>query len=303
MCPRTRARWREKSLAKMYNNPKKCLKCGTCVATCPQTIYYQKDKHSVPELSHPQLCISCGHCVAICPEKAITHMDFPVETIKSVNQDNKPSIEQVFELIKTRRAIRAFSDKLVEKEVIAKIVDGARFAPSSHNLQSTEFIVIQDREVLSKIVDLTASYLAKTKQQLRNPIYRRILTTVARNEIEGTLPLLPDFDKVVDEVKHGKDTVLFRAPILLLFHADKSVNFSEVNALLALQNASLVAYTLGLGSFLPGYVVSACKRDKRIPVLVAIPNNHQIYGALALGYPKYRYKNWIERKLPRTNWL
>lgn len=290
-------------MSKITINPDSCKKCGTCVLSCPETIFVQKEKDSIPEFTHEELCFSCGHCVAVCPQGAITHMDFPQGSIKAVNQEILPSLEQIFEMVRTRRSIRAFKDKPVEKELIEKIIDGARFAPSGHNVQSTEFVVVQNKDMLNKIVELTASYFAKTAKQFRNPIIRMLLLMVARNEVEGALHLLPDFDRVVNEVQNRKDTVLFNAPTLLVFHADKSIDKSDVNASLALHNASLVIQGLGIGSFYAGYLVSACKRDNSIPNLLSIPNSHKIYGALAFGYPKFKYKNWMERRPPKIKWV
>jgi nitroreductase len=265
-------------------------------------VFIQKEKNAVPDLTHEDLCFSCGHCVAVCPKEAITHTDFPQDNVHPMNRDILPSPEQVFELITTRRSIRAFKDKPAEKDVIEQIIDGARYAPSGHNAQCTEFVVVQEKENLKKITESTQLYLSETAKQLRHPLMKNILLMVAKYEIEGALHLMDDIDRIVNEFKKGKDTILFGAPCVLFFHADRSINFSDVNSSLAVQNAMLVCHSLGLGCFYAGYVVSACKRDSSIPRLLSIPNNHQVYGALALGYPKFKYKKWIERKPAKIHW-
>ena len=289
-------------MSKIHINTELCTKCGTCVLICPETVFVQKKKELFPELSHDELCFSCGHCVAICPVGAISHTDFSEGKITPVDKKKTPSAEQVVELLRKRRSIRAFKDKPVKKELIEQIIDGANRAPSGHNVQSTEFAVVQDKDVLKKIVELTSTYLAKTAKQLRNPIIRSLLLMVAKHEIKSALHSLGDFDKIVDEVQQEKDTILFHAPVLLVFHAAKSAIFSEFNAHLALYNASLVCHGLGLGSFVAGYVIAACKRDTSISELLSIPDNHQIYGALAVGYPKFTYKRAIERKPLQIIW-
>jgi nitroreductase/NAD-dependent dihydropyrimidine dehydrogenase PreA subunit len=280
-----------------------CQSCGTCVASCPETVYVHQQKGSVPQITHPDLCISCGQCVAICPEGAITHEDFPLGTVSPIDRQVLPSADQILETIKTRRSIRAFRKKPVERDLIERIIDGARFAPSAHNVQSTEFTVVQDKEVRRRIVDFTSRYLEKTSRQLHNPILRRLLLMLAREAIEGALELLPDFDRIVKEVRKGKDTILFDAPVVVFFHASQRIDNSDVNATLALQNAALVTHSLGLGGFYAGYVVSACQRDDRIPRLLEVPREHRVYGALALGYPKFKFKNWIERRTAKIRWI
>ncbi len=289
-------------MAKVTINQDLCEKCGTCVLSCPETVFVQKEKKSIPDIIHEDLCFSCGHCVAICPQEAITHRDFPQGSVNQINRDILPSSEQIFESIKTRRSIRAFKDKPVEKELIEQIIDGARYAASGHNAQSTEFVVVQEKERLEKIVALTQLYLTKTAKQFRNPLIKNMMLVVAKYEVEGGLHLIDDFDRVIKEYNDGKDTILFSAPCVLFFHADKSINFSDVNSSLAVQNAMLLCHSLGLGSFYAGYVVSACKRDSSIPHLLSIPNKHQVYGALAIGYPKFKYKKWIERRPARIDW-
>jgi predicted molibdopterin-dependent oxidoreductase YjgC len=79
------------------------------------TACIQKDNKSVPDLNHEGVCVSGGHCVAICPREATTHMDFPQGSTKAVNQEILPSLEQMFEMVRARRSIRAFKDKQLDK--------------------------------------------------------------------------------------------------------------------------------------------------------------------------------------------
>lgn len=57
----------------------------------------------------------------------------------------------VFEAIKKRRSIRAFTPEDVSKEEIEKILDAARYAPSAGNIQPWEFIVIRDFKIKRKL--------------------------------------------------------------------------------------------------------------------------------------------------------
>ena len=90
----------------------------------------------------------------------------------------------------------------------------------------------------------------------------------------------------------------------MLFCADSvSGTFAGVNANLALHNAALAAETVGLGCFYAGFVVVAAERDDSIARLLSLPENHKIYGALALGHPLLKFKNWVERKPARVTWM
>jgi len=57
----------------------------------------------------------------------------------------------VYELILERRTIRKFQDKPVPEQLLKKIVNAGRLAPSGSNLQPLEFIVINKASLLGKI--------------------------------------------------------------------------------------------------------------------------------------------------------
>ena len=54
-------------------------------------------------------------------------------------------------LLLERKSIRQFTDKVIEKELIDKILKSAMQAPSAHNQQPWEFIVVDNRELLDKL--------------------------------------------------------------------------------------------------------------------------------------------------------
>lgn len=52
----------------------------------------------------------------------------------------------VFEAIKSRRSIRAFTEQPVSEEEVKKLIEAARSAPSAGNIQPWEFVVVRDPE-------------------------------------------------------------------------------------------------------------------------------------------------------------
>ena len=53
----------------------------------------------------------------------------------------------VFEAIKGRRSVRAFTNKPVSDEEVMKLIDAARWAPSAGNIQPWEFVIVRDPEI------------------------------------------------------------------------------------------------------------------------------------------------------------
>ena len=56
-----------------------------------------------------------------------------------------------FETIRTRRSIRKYQEKSVEKEKVRKILEAARLAPSAMNRQPYKILVVTKKDVLSKM--------------------------------------------------------------------------------------------------------------------------------------------------------
>ncbi len=57
----------------------------------------------------------------------------------------------LLDLIRKRRSVRNYLDKPIPKEDILKCIEAARLAPSACNAQPWKFIVIDDRELKSKV--------------------------------------------------------------------------------------------------------------------------------------------------------
>ncbi len=296
-------------MIKIAIDPSRCTKDGLCAIVCPSRIFVQRERATLPELEGEERCISCGHCMAICPCTAISHSAFPPGSIVPIQVEKIPSQEQVLELLRTRRSIRAFREKPLEKEVIEKIIDGARFAPSGHNWQSTAFLAVLDRAVLNQISELAVEYLKFEMGRLNSLLVKALLTLVDRELLENGQREVPGFERIIRRFEAGADPILHHAPALLVFHARRRVGYADINAHLALQNASLVAHSLGIGHYFTGWVLAACKApmsrawSRRIPELIGIPPENEVHGALALGYPVPLFSNWIERETARVQWV
>ena len=64
---------------------------------------------------------------------------------------SKGSIVDTFEAIRARRSVRAYRPDAVPDEVVRKLLEAARLAPSAMNAQPWRFIVVTSREKLDTI--------------------------------------------------------------------------------------------------------------------------------------------------------
>jgi nitroreductase len=59
----------------------------------------------------------------------------------------------VFETIKGRRSIRAYRDIEVPQEIVEKLIEAARWAPSAGNIQPWEFIIVRNPETKRRLAE------------------------------------------------------------------------------------------------------------------------------------------------------
>ena len=156
-----------------------CKRCGLCTMACGRAVIRQEAKGTIPQVVALERCMACGHCVAVCPQGAISHSEYPDGAVNPIRSEYVPTYDQVLELVRSRRSKRAFRDRTVERDVIEKVLEAARFAPSEHNTQTTEFVVIQDKAMIREIAKLTTEYYATLARRLRNPIGRTMFRLVA----------------------------------------------------------------------------------------------------------------------------
>jgi Nitroreductase len=285
-------------MVKIKISPELCENCNKCVEICPEGIL--KRDNEFPEISDIMYCMSCGHCVSICSEGAITHQNFPENTIHDIDPSLDVSTDQVLEILRTRRSVRSFKKKKVEKELLEKVISAANFAPSAKNKQTTKYVIVHDKSTLHAVTEITFNFMKEAVKLFNDPSF---ISSVDPDEACAFSTIKPSYNHIVNEYKQGDDLILHEAPVLLFFYAKKGALSAEVNANLALHNAALMSTCLGLGSFYAGYITGASNRTDYIRKLLNISNDHQIYAVLAIGYPKYSFKQWMDKKQPVIKWI
>lgn len=58
------------------------------------------------------------------------------------------------ELLKSRRSVRTFQNKNIPNELLEKMVEAARFAPTARNVQPWEFVMITQKSKLKELAQL-----------------------------------------------------------------------------------------------------------------------------------------------------
>ncbi len=156
----------------------------------------------------------------------------------------------VYEAVTARRSIRQFKETPVTYEILAKCVNAGRLAPTAVNCQLWEYIIIDDEELLPKVLDTVIS-----------------LSGIPRPEGGWSSERRP------------------RAYIVILINTELESEIgtrrpnTHYDVGLAMENMVLVALEEGLGSC----VMTGIDRG-RLRQLLNVAEKYEIAMLLALGY-------------------
>ena len=198
------------------------------------------------------------------------------------------------ETLRTTGSIRQFSERPVDDEVLAQVLDDARFAPSGGNRQCWHVIVIRDtqqrRAVRDLYLDAWHDYIAHVLaglipfSPLASDDDRR--AALAQRSAAEALSRPDGFPETIDQV-----------PVMLVVCADLRVLAATDRDLDRYQlvggasiypfiwSIMLAARERGLGGVM---TTVATRNEEALRNALAIPPNYAVASVVALGYPLRR---------------
>jgi len=261
----------------------KCKKDGFCAQECPAAIIRLEGDGGYPDIvkGGDIGCIRCGHCVAVCPHGALSHVDIPIESSPEIREGLKIDGAQAEQFLRSRRSVRVFKDKPVEKEKLQRLIEIARYGPTGGNTQSVEWVVITDKSRLKKISSLTMDWL---RELVKDP------------NVIAASPYLP---MIVAAWDAGYDAVLRNAPALIVASAPKEIMTGQVDVTIAVTYLDIMAPAMGLGTCWAGLLQGALAGAPSLKAPVGIPEDHTHHYPIMVGNNAIKHYRLPERKKPK----
>lgn len=203
------------------------------------------------------------------------------------DNDNTMNEKSMCDSIYQRRSIRKYKKDEISGEILEKILDAARVAPSGKNRQPWKFLVYSGEEKKEILKVMRAGI----KRELKEPLFK------------DSKRLLPDADNTL--------RIMMNAPIVVFVlntngaspmeTIDMDGRFTEICDSLsigaAIENMLLRAQQLGVGSLWIGNTCFAYEE-----LMDYIGKGGQLIGAVALGYadenpdarPRKEFKDIVE---------
>lgn len=176
----------------------KCNQDGICVAECPMALIALDKETGYPSMirGREKACNRCGHCLAVCPCGALSHSRIPAEDCPEIKPGLVITGEQIAQFYRSRRSIRAYKDKPVDRATIERLIRIASYAPTGGNSRLLEWLVLTERSTIHEVARLTVE------------CFRREIKETSRFAAASSyLPL------IIDIWEAGRDSILWNAQI------------------------------------------------------------------------------------------
>jgi nitroreductase len=234
----------------------------------------------------------CGHCVSVCPVEAVIHKGLDLSGFLPAPEGPAFSPESLYSFLRSRRSCRVYETKEVPGEMLGKLIDIARYAPTGFNRQNFEFIVVQDKAKVEELSKMAATFFGILLKEVE-----------ASPETHPFRKLIYEFRKDYEFLSQGKDRIFRGAPVVILVHAPADIGASIDNCLYSVFHMVMMAETLGLGTCINRRFLVAVDRVPEIARELGVPAGHKIFGCVTVGFPKHKYNKLPSRKPAKVRWL
>jgi nitroreductase/NAD-dependent dihydropyrimidine dehydrogenase PreA subunit len=264
----------------------RCQRDGICADVCPALVITLAEDHGYPALVQDgaERCIRCGHCVAVCPHGALSHAAMAAADCPAIDKAQMPDAAQMKQFLRARRSIRRYKKDPLDRETLAGMIDVARYAPSGHNYQPVNWLVVQASEEVQRLAGMVADWMRHLIKE------------------DNPMAAAMHLDMVVTAWDKGHDRICRSAPHLIVAHAAKANPTAPAAATIAVAYLELAVASMGLGACWAGYFNLAANVWPPLKDALALPEGHAPFGTMLVGRPTYRYQRLPLRNEPQIIW-
>ena len=256
----------------------RCLKCSACVGDCFFGALANDDE-GFPRMANPSRCMRCQHCLAICPVGAVSFAGKRPEDSVNVKNLALPKAEEVENYLRTRRSVRRYLDKDVDRAVLERILKTLGNSPTGCNARSLKFTCFPTRSSMDA--------------------FRAGFLRAVESHRDGGKLLPRWLAAPAIQMREGKGDVFFRgAPGILVVSADEtapSVTTPQEDVVIACSKFEMLANAHGIGTCWCGFLRLV---QREVPDLLekalGIRRTSPFY-AMLFGYPAVEYRRGVQR--------
>ena len=205
---------------------------------------------------------------------------------------------ELYDVMRSTPAVREFTDDPLPDDILARILDNARFAPSGGNRQGVRVIVLRDPDTKSALAALGL------------PAARRYAAQLANGESPWNPLQPPGVDAstiAATEVPAQMSASLREAPVVLVICLDLGVvaatdqDLDRVGVVSGASvypfvwNVLLAARNEGYGGVLTTMAVA---EEPRVKGLLGVPDSYAIAAVVPLGKPVRQVTKLRRRPVP-----
>jgi len=192
---------------------------------------------------------------------------------------------ELYEVMRTTFACREFTGEPVPAEVLHRIIDNARFAPSGGNRQGWRIIQIQDPTSRARLADLSQAAATRYVLQLQageSPFNTVNPSSITPEQVAAAEPA----DWLVASIRHAPTLLVVTVDLSLLAAMDADL---DRVGLVSGGSVYPLAWNILLAARNEGYAgtitTMAVTREPEVRNLLGIPEHWAVAAVIPLGEP------------------
>lgn len=297
---------RTNETAEIRINRDKCNGCGLCVDICSDLSLKMENGIAVKSSSAIFGCMGCGHCMAVCPTGAIEiygRTISPEDVFDLPSKESTADFNQILSLFQRRRSVRKFKDRIIEPEIIDKILAAAKTAPMGLPPSDVHILVLDSKEKSRAFAKDFCVFLESVKWlvsgwflTLMRPFWGKTNNDMFKGFIR---PMVYEYTGKMSE---NVNVVNYDAPLSIYFYGSPFAD--PADPLIAATYAMIAAESLGLATCMIGgvhpFIQNGPKARKfREKYNIKYPSREGLI--VIFGYPAVHFKKGIRRSFAEVN--